>query len=166
MPRRCIALAEWGAANGLESNKYEFKRGEILFGKLRPYFHKVGIAPIDGICSTDIVVIAPKSSDWFGFILVHASSDVFVEHTNTGSTGTKMPRTSWTEMARYPVVLPHVNVGTAFNQHIQAAGEEIIAKIHESKYLAQLRDTLLPKLISGELRVTDTKKVVTGVLYE
>jgi type I restriction enzyme S subunit len=160
MPKRCIALAEWGVANGLESNKYEFKHGEILFGKLRPYFHKVGVAPIDGVCSTDIVVIAPKLPIWFGFVLAHASSDAFVEYTNAGSTGTKMPRTSWTEMARYTVILPHEDVAAAFNQHVQAASEEITAKIHESKSLAQLRNTLLPKLISGELRVPDAERIV------
>ena len=61
MPRRCIALSDWGEADGLESNKFEFKKGEILFGKLRPYFHKVGIAPVDGVCSTDIVVVTPRA---------------------------------------------------------------------------------------------------------
>ncbi|MFA7437095.1 restriction endonuclease subunit S [Castellaniella sp.] len=159
MPKRCTALAEWGVANGLESNKHEFKQGEILFGKLRPYFHKVGVAPVNGVCSTDIVVIAPKLPIWFGFVLAHVSSDAFVEYTNAGSTGTKMPRTNWTEMARYLIVLPHESVAAAFNHHIQAASEEIIAKIHESKSLAQLRDTLLPKLISGELRVPDAERI-------
>lgn len=164
MPKRCIALAEWGTANGLESNKYEFKQGEILFGKLRPYFHKVGVAPVGGVCSTDIVVIAPKLSKWFGFVLAHVSSDAFVEYTNAGSTGTKMPRTSWTEMARYALVMPHEDVAAAFSQHIQAASEEISAKIHESKSLAQIRDTLLPKLISGELRVPDAERIVGAVV--
>lgn len=158
MPKRSIALTEWGVANGVESNKYGFKCGEILFGKLRPYFHKVGVAPVDGVCSTDIVVITPKLPIWFGFVLSHTSSDAFVEYTNAGSTGTKMPRTSWSEMARYAVVLPHEDVAAAFNQHIQAVSEEIIANIQESKCLAQLRDTLLPKLISGELRVSDAER--------
>jgi len=162
MPKRCIALAEWGMADGLESNKYEFKRGEILFGKLRPYFHKVGLAPVDGVCSTDIVVIAPKLPMWFGFVLAHASSDVFVEYTNAGSTGTKMPRTNWTDMARYAVAMPTDDVATAFNLHIHAISEEIIARIHESKSLAQLRDTLLPKLISGELRIRDAEAFLKG----
>ncbi|ALQ95719.1 restriction endonuclease subunit S [Xylella fastidiosa] len=164
MPKRCIALAEWGVANGIESNKYEFKQGEILFGKLRPYFHKVGVAPVDGVCSTDIVVIAPILPTWFGFVLVHVSSDAFVEYTNAGSTGTKMPRTSWSEMAQYPVVLPHEDVAVAFNQHIQALSEEIIIKIHESRSLVQLRDTLLPKLISGELRVPDAERITGAAL--
>ncbi len=158
MPKRSIALAEWGVANGLESNKYEFKHGEILFGKLRPYFHKVGVAPINGVCSTDIVVIAPKLPEWFGFVLAHSSSDAFVEYTNAGSTGTKMPRTSWSEMARYKVALPHESIAAEFNQHIKAASNEITTKIHESKSLAQLRDIILPKLISGELRIADAER--------
>ncbi|KAB2320298.1 restriction endonuclease subunit S [Betaproteobacteria bacterium SCN1] len=153
MPRHCIALGDWGIAAGLESNKYEFKRGEILFGKLRPYFHKVGVAPLDGVCSTDIVVIAPKSPAWFGFVLAHASSDQFVEYTNAGSTGTKMPRTSWREMSRYAVVLPPEPIATAFNKQVQQIAEKIIANVHESRTLAALRDTLLPRLISGQLRV-------------
>ena len=69
MPRRCIALSDWGAAEGIESNKFEFRKGEILFGKLRPYFLKVGVAPVDGVCSTDIVVVAPKTPHWFAFVL-------------------------------------------------------------------------------------------------
>ncbi len=162
MPRHCIALSDWGDADGLESNKFEFKRGEILFGKLRPYFHKVGVAPVDGVCSTDIVVVIPRANEWFGFVLGHVSSDAFVEHTNAGSTGTKMPRTSWEEMARYSVVLPPSAVADAFTKQIQPAIERILASIHESRTLAALRDTLLPKLISGEVRVGDVERYVAG----
>jgi type I restriction enzyme S subunit len=163
MPRRCIALTDWGMAVGLESNKYEFKRGEILFGKLRPYFHKVGVAPIDGVCSTDIVVIAPKSPAWFCFVLAHTSSNEFVEYTNAGSTGTKMPRTSWREMSRYAVVLPPESIATAFNHQIQQMAEKIISNIHASRTLAALRDTLLPKLLSGELRVKDAERIAEAM---
>ena len=46
MPKRCIALSEWGSADGLASGKSRFKQGEILFGKLRPYFRN---RPIDGV---------------------------------------------------------------------------------------------------------------------
>ena len=155
MPKRCIALAEWDAADGLESNKFEFKTGEILFGKLRPYFHKVGVAPLDGVCSTDIVVLTPRTQEWFGFVLGHVSSDAFVEHTNAGSTGTKMPRTSWGDMARYAVVIPPENVAKAFTSQIRDSVNHIIASIHASRTLAALRDTLLPKLVSGELRMKD-----------
>lgn len=158
MPKRCITLSDWGIADGIESNKFEFKRGEILFGKLRPYFHKVGIAPVDGVCSTDIVVVAPKSTVWFGFVLGHVSSAEFVEYTNAGSTGTKMPRTSWAEMTRYKIVLPPQAVARAFTERLQPFVDRIIAAVNESRTLAALRDTLLPKLISGELKMKDAEK--------
>jgi type I restriction enzyme, S subunit len=153
MPRRSITLSEWCFAEGLESNKLEFKSGEILFGKLRPYLHKVGVAPLDGVCSTDIVVVTPSTPEWFGFVLGHLSSDTFVEHANAGSTGTKMPRTSWGDMARYPLVIPLKPVADAFTNQIRAAVNRTIAGIHQSRTLAAVRDTLLPKLIFGEVRL-------------
>lgn len=154
MPKRCIALSDWGVAEGLESNKFVFKTGEILFGKLRPYFHKVGVAPIDGVCSTDIVVVAPQEPHWTAFVLGLVSSDEFVEFTNAGSTGTKMPRTSWTDMARYELVKPPSPIAKAFTDLMRPSVERIIAGIHESRSLAALRDALLPKLISGEQRLS------------
>ncbi len=155
MPRRCIALSEWGYAEGLESNKFRFKKGEILFGKLRPYFHKVGVAPLDGVCSTDIVVISPRIDNWFGFVLGHVSTDTFVEYTNAGSTGTKMPRTSWKEIAAYPLVLPPVHIARTFTDSIRPSINRIVNGIFESVTLVDLRDTLLPKLLSGSLTIAD-----------
>ena len=162
MPKRCIALTDWGTADGLESNKFEFKKGEILFGKLRPYFHKVGVAPLDGVCSTDIVVVTPRTAKWFGFVLGHVSSTAFVDYTNAGSTGTKMPRTSWGEMTRYAVVMPPEAVAEVFTNQICPAVDCIIASIYESRTLAALRDTLLSKLISGELRVSEGAAKLRG----
>ena len=164
MPKGRIALTEWSTADALESNKYLFKRGEILFGKLRPYFHKVGVAPVDGVCSTDIVVLTATSSDWFGFVLGHVSSSEFVEYTNAGSTGTKMPRTSWNDMARYEFVLPPKPVANAFTELMQSSVDRITAGIHQSHTLAALRDTLLPKLISGEIRVHQAESHIDGAL--
>lgn len=153
MPRKSIVLSDWANADGVESGKFAFKKGEILFGKLRPYFHKVGVAPIDGVCSTDILVVASRSLEWYGFVLGHASSDAFVEHTNASSTGTKMPRTNWADMARYPVVLPPRELAAEFTRYIRPEVSRILTSIHQSRALAAIRDVLLPKLISGELRL-------------
>jgi type I restriction enzyme S subunit len=163
MPRHCIALTEWVVADGLESNKFEFRKGEILFGKLRPYFHKVGIAPVNGVCSTDIVVVTPKAERWFGLVLGLISSDAFVAYTSAGSTGTKMPRTSWNDMAKYPIVLPSDGASDAFYRLVRPLADRIIASIHESRTLTTLRDTLLPKLLSGELRVPDAERIAKEV---
>jgi len=71
-----------------------------------------------------------------------------------------MPRTSWGEMARYTVVLPPETVAEAFTKRVCPAVDRIIASIHESRTLAALRDTLLPKLLSGELRVPVAAKLM------
>jgi len=157
MPRRCIALGDWDDSADVASGKSAFKKGEILFGKLRPYFHKVGVAPFDGVCSTDILVLAPKSPEWFGFLLGHASSDELIQFTDLASTGTKMPRTNWSDISSFKVALPPKPIAAAFTRVIQPMLDRIHANLHQSRTLATLRDTLLPKLLSGELSVAGLK---------
>ena len=152
MPKQCIALSEWGIADGLASGKFRFEQGDILFGKLRPYFHKVGIAPLDGVCSTDIVVVSSRSPGWFGFVLGHLSSSAFVDYTDAASTGTKMPRTNWEDMARYEIVIPSAETANAFIGLVQPWVDSIVSAVHQSRALAAQRDALLPKLVSGEIR--------------
>ena len=153
MPRKCIALEDRGDADEMTSNKFEFLQGEILFGKLRPYFHKVGVAPLDGVCSTDVLVVRAKSEEWIGLALGHISSEEFVNYTDAASTGTKMPRTSWQDMARYEIPLPDPQLAGAFGRFAKAVVGTIRANILQSRTLASLRDALLPKLVSGDLRV-------------
>ena len=155
MPKRCIALTQWSNADGLASGKLKFEQGDILFGKLRPYFHKVGVAPLDGVCSTDIVVVQPKSNLWSGFVLGHISSAEFVDYTNATSTGTRMPRTNWADMASYKIALPSIEVSKAFTRLVEPCVNRIVSAVHESRSLAAQRDALLPRLVSGEMRVTE-----------
>jgi type I restriction enzyme, S subunit len=98
--------------------------------------------------------VAPQGLPWFGFVLGHVSSVEFVEYTNAGSTGTKMPRTSWSEMARYQLALPPRTVVEALTAQVRPLINRMIAGIHESRDLSALRDALLPRLVSGELPVT------------
>ena len=52
LPRKSIALSNWDSVDSINSAKLRFKKGEILFGKIRPYFHKVGVAPLVCIKTT------------------------------------------------------------------------------------------------------------------
>ena len=153
MPRRSVALTDWGRVGDVTSNKSAFEKGDILFGKLRPYFHKVGIAPVAGVCSTDIVVVVPNAAEWGAFALACMSSDAFVAYTDRASTGTKMPRTSWTAMARYPLRLPPEPLARAFENAIKPLLSRIAANTRQSRALAAQRDALSPKLVSGTIRL-------------
>ena len=156
MPSKSIALTEWEHADKVTSNKLAFQEGEFLFGKLRPYFHKVGVAPVDGICSTDIVVVASKVDSWYSLVLLCISTDELVAYTDQTSTGTRMPRTNWKTMSQYELCLPPEPIADALWGMTQPMLCRIVANIFESHALAAQRDTLLPKLVSGEFRVGTT----------
>lgn len=151
--RRNISLVKNGSGGDVESNKYCFKKMDILFGKLRPYFHKVCFAPFDGICSTDILVIRPKKKHLFGYCLFAFFQNDVVEYANLGSGGTRMPRTNWETLSQYPVAVPDENKLIKFNEIAQSFIEKIAQNQKQIRTLEQLRDTLLPKLMSGEVRV-------------
>ena len=163
MPRRSVALTDWGRAGSVSSTKTAFENRDMLFGKLRPYFHKVGIAPVNGVCSTDIVVLRARMPEWSAFVLACISSSGFVGYASQTSTGTKMPRTSWRTMSRYEMCRPAVAVAAAFQHVVSPMFERIVANVHESRTLGRLRDALLPKLVSGELRVDGLEQATGSV---
>ena len=153
MPRKCLSLSNWEESPELMSNKFAFNEGDILYGKFRPYFHKVGFSIISGICSTDILVINLKKFEWYSFVLLHLFSDVFIDYTNAVSTGTKMPRTNWADMAKYQIVLPSSEIIYQFEKLIKPLLSQMKKNIMENRLLLSIRDTLIPKLMSGEIRV-------------
>ena len=154
MPRNSIALTEWGVSEGLESNKFGFSKKDILFGKLRPYFHKVGPAPLEGVCSTDILVIQPIDEKLGGFLLPILSSEHFVNFVSGISEGVGLPRTKWEHFKLYKIALPPVEIRDKFVSLVDPMLQIIESFIHESKGLEHARDALLPRLMSGELSVS------------
>lgn len=153
IPRNCIALSNWGKPHELASNKSAFIENDILFGKLRSYFHKVVFAPINGVCSTDILVIRPKKKEWFAFCLFWFFSKEVVDHSDLGSGGTRMPRTNWDVLSSYPIPKPDIETIEKFNEIVWPIISKISSNIFQIRTLEKLRDTLLPKLMSGEVRV-------------
>ena len=155
LPRKSIALSEWGFASEVQSTKLAFKTGEILFGKIRPYFHKVGVAPVNGVCSGDAIVIRPKSAEHFGGVLACVSSEAFVSHATKTSQGTKMPRANWDVLVKFPLPTPPRPLLTRFNELMIETVHLIHNLIFRNRNLRQTRDLLLPKLISGEVDVSE-----------
>ena len=158
MPRRSIALVEWESATKVTSNKFIFEKGDLLFGRLRPYFHKVGVAPVDGICSTDVAVLVPKGTAWGGYVLETISSDDFVSYANQMSTGTRMPRASWNTMGKYQLALPPSELAAEYEKITRPFFDRILTNVHESRFLSIARDSLLPGLVSGTLRLESVER--------
>jgi type I restriction enzyme S subunit len=151
IPRRALALDAWEMVTSLGSNKLEFKRGEILFGKIRPYFHKVSIAPFDGLCSADTIVIRPKRAADFWLVAACVSSDDFVAHASATANGAKMPRASWEVLKEFPIALPPERIAKSFGNLFEGCISQQQVLIHQLRNLRETRDLLLPRLLSGQM---------------
>jgi type I restriction enzyme S subunit len=155
IPRRTIILSEWKTAEKVNSDKCLFKKHDILFGKIRPYFHKVGIAFIDGITSTDTIVLRPRKNSWQGFALQTVFTDDFVETATNSSTGTKMPRANWNVLKNYPIAFPSNKLLDIYQLQFNNVIKKIEFSVLENQELTTLRDWLLPMLMNGQVRLGD-----------
>lgn len=143
LPRHSLYSHEWTNSEGVMSNKSGFKVGDILFGKLRPYFHKVSIAAVGGITSTDILVLRPKP----GFeVLAQSvlSSEDLIEYATQVSSGTRMPRASWKDIMNYEVTVKNIEI---LQKALSGFDTYSRALIHENKVLTETRDALTKRLI-------------------
>jgi len=152
IPRRSISLTEWGTAEQVTSSKHRFRQNEILFGKIRPYFHKVGIAFVDGVASSDAIVIRPLDDVLMPLVLMTVSSDSFVAVTaQTMKEGAKMPRADWKQMQQYIVPLPPDGLLRIFNSFIEPIVQQLKTLSFENRQLGNARDLLLPHLMDGKV---------------
>ncbi|MFV2176414.1 restriction endonuclease subunit S [Actinomadura sp. LOL_016] len=149
VPRRHMWLTTWTNASDVRSGKTRFAAGDVLFGKLRPYFHKVGLAFVDGVASTDILVVRPVEEAHRGWLLAALASDGAVAHAAAVSDGTRMPRAAWPDMARHEVPWPGDAAARRFTAAVEPLARRVEAAAAESKALASLRDALLPGLLDG-----------------
>lgn len=142
------------------STKTRFLPGDTLFGKLRPYFHKVAHASMSGICSTDILVVRPNSKSDTALVLAAASSDAVVEAAVMSSNGTRMPRAKWQDIASCRVPDPTDPQVRCFVQSVDAITARMDRATEENTTLTAVRDELLPQLMSGRITVKDAEKRV------
>jgi type I restriction enzyme, S subunit len=152
IPRRSISLCEWGSVEEVTSSKHRFQEGDILFGKIRPYFHKVGLAFFGGVASSDAIVIRPRCGEWRSLLLMTVSSEDFVRDTaQSMREGSKMPRADWKLMTKYPVALPPAGLLDSFSGAITAITRQLRTLCFQNLKLVEARDLLLPRLMSGEI---------------
>lgn len=162
--RRHMWLAEAGDPADVQSAKSKFQSGDVLFGKLRPYFHKVATATTEGICSTDILVLRPTSDAIRGWALATLTSDEVVAAVVASSEGTRMPRASWKDLSAVRVPWPGESEARAISAKVENLRSIALSAVAECRVLATTRDALLPRLMSGELRVRDAERSVAQVL--
>jgi type I restriction enzyme S subunit len=104
-----LQLSGHSVAADATSTKTRFSNGDILFGKLRPYFRKVVRPKFDGICSTDIWAVKAKSGIDQSFLFYRMASQEFIDKSMGASTGTRMPRADWSYLSSWEIPVPPIN---------------------------------------------------------
>lgn len=129
-------------------------KGDTLISNIRPYFKKIVYCEGNCGCSTDVLCFTPSQPRYSTYLFSTLYADKFFAFMVAGSKGTKMPRGDKQQIMTYPVVLPSEEELARFNTIASPLLEQIYSNGAENKRLSILRDTLLPKLMSGEIDVS------------
>lgn len=90
-----------GVAADVQSSKFAFQKGDVLYGKLRPYLDKAILADQDGVCTTELLVLRAKSGIDPRFLIAMVHCREFIDHAISGTTGSQHPRTSWHRISEF-----------------------------------------------------------------
>ena len=125
--------------------------GNVLVSNIRPYFKKILYCHCEGGCSTDVLCFVPKILELSAYLYCTLYADKFFDFMVAGSKGTKMPRGDKKQIMTYSVCLPSENELKNFNAAVLPMFQLIESNRRENARLSLLRDTLLPKLMAGEI---------------
>lgn len=128
------------AESDLKSDKIVFQKGDVLFGKLRPYLRKYWHAEFDGLCSSEIMVFRASRLVRSKYLYHIISSESFVEYNSAITFGTRMPRTSWGIVSKYRIAIPSLVEQDSIIEIISAIDQKIQT---ERSYLAKLQSIKL-----------------------
>ncbi len=134
-------------------SKYSFKRGDVLFGRLRAYLRKYWLATFDGICSTEIWPLMPRDERLFcGFLQLIVQMDDFVSAACV-SYGTHMPRSDWSVLKEFPVRLPEFSEQAAIASVISDMDAEIAALEARRDKAGAFKQGMMQELLTGRTRL-------------
>ena len=158
IPMNTFALTEFRPNAEAQSSLITFDTDDIVIGAMRVYFHRVVLAPCRGITRTTCFVLAPHDSDYFAFGLLCCDQDSTIDYAQTTSKGSTMPYAVWDGgLGDMEIVIPPREIAQKFNDIIKPMLRQIQASYFENLNLRNMRDSLLPKLMSGEIDVSEVE---------
>ena len=144
----------------IKSSKFVIEDDMFLFSKLNPRIKRLWLPCIqteNAICSTEFVAYKPKDISMLAFCYSVVDSVEFYDFVlslTNGSTGSHQ-RFHPIDTLEYSLKVPHMEVIKEFNTIVSHMYEQISKNIIENRNLATLRDTLLPKLMNGEIKISE-----------
>jgi type I restriction enzyme S subunit len=155
------------SGDAIKSNKTPVPNSAVLISKLNPHIPRIwliGKAGKNAVCSTEFIAWVPKAPANSSFLYCLASSPEFNSAMQQLVTGTSNShqRVKPEQLRDIRVFAANQKAIEAFSDVVSCLMDQVLENRQQSRSLAQLRDTLLPKLISGELRVTEAMLQIEG----
>ena len=151
LPKHSLTYLTQADIKMAESSLVSFEENDIIFGAMRPYFHKVCFAQSKGLTRTTCFVLNSKEKEYREFLLMLLFEDSTVKHATSISVGTTMPYTRWKEFKSMEVILPSRDVAVSFSKNISCTTTLLKHYSSQIHLLTEARDRLLPMLMSGEI---------------
>jgi len=155
-------ISDWDTVENVSSSVTPFEPGDTLFGRLRPYLHKVAFAEFPGTCSPEILVLRSNTQCDSSFLYLLCALDSTIGKCVAMSAGTRMPRTSASDLASIEVHLPPITEQrriVAVISSIDLAIQSTERAIADAK---NLRSGLLSDLLSGEHEIPESYDRLLG----
>ena len=154
IPRKSLSIIESLPGDQAKSSLLMFDENDVLFGAMRPYFHKVSIAPFNGVTRSTCFVLRPIEPCYLAYSLMTLFQTSTIEFATNHSQGGTIPYVVWdNSMSEMPVINPPISVINPFEQILHPIIWTFKRHYFRQNNLRQQRDMLLPRLISGELNV-------------
>jgi len=136
----------FGSSENAKANTFIFEKGDLLYGKLRPYLDKCIIADFNGVCSTEILVYGIKDGFLKELIFFYMHSPSFINYVSNQGYGTKMPRVSHDIISEYIISIPPIKEQKKIYEKING-----IKKNFESLIINVDRCKLIQKQIINQI---------------
>lgn len=131
-------LLEVGNTAKVESIVNLFETNDVLFNKLRPYLAKVVLAPFNGSCSSELLVLRPNDKLVPKFSFYYLISDPVIKVVDSFTYGAKMPRANSTQIADLPLVIPPIEEQRAIVAFLDGQTAVLDSLIAEKQALIRL----------------------------
>lgn len=170
VPIDCISskslyLKEYKSGIEAKSSLIKFSCNDFIFGAMRPYFHKVCIAPFSGTTRSTAFVFNVHEEWMYSFGLCLLNQSDTIKFATSNSQGSTIPYAKWKGiMSNYEVIIPPDAIIRNFEKEVGIYFQRIVSTFSENQSLTKLRDALLPKLISGEVRLKEFQNQIETVL--
>lgn len=140
------------------------REGDTIVGTVRPGNRSFSLIQESGLTgSTGFAVARPRQHFNSTLIYIAATSDQSIERLAHLADGGAYPAVRPDVVMGTPLVIPPESIQTAFGDYTIPVYKKIAVSISESRLIEEVRDALLPRLISGELRVPDAEKMLEEV---